>query len=157
VDIPIRRRIINGGETNFGITKAVAMENSYNGDMKDIPIDVVRNIYKTKYWDMLHLDAIEKYSIAIAIKLFQMSINIGPHTTSTIFQKCINLFIKDEIQEDGIIGDNTLLKFYKIVEHDKENIIKTLNLFQGYLYIKICQRDKDQKIFYRGWLSRAFL
>jgi lysozyme family protein len=47
-----------GGATNFGITERVARSHGYQGDMKDIPIDTVRNIYRTSYWEKLKLDAV---------------------------------------------------------------------------------------------------
>ena len=48
----------SGGETNYGITKNVAVSFGYNGNMKTIPMDIVAQIYKKKYWDALRLDDI---------------------------------------------------------------------------------------------------
>ena len=40
----------SGGETNFGITVAVARANGYNGRMDCMPRDVAFDIYSAKYW-----------------------------------------------------------------------------------------------------------
>lgn len=45
-----------GGETNFGITKAVARNYGYSGSMRNIPADVVEKIYKNQYWDAMSCD-----------------------------------------------------------------------------------------------------
>ena len=45
-----------GGATRFGITEAVARANGYEGDMKDLPLDKAKSIYKAKYWDAVSGD-----------------------------------------------------------------------------------------------------
>ncbi|OUJ77248.1 hypothetical protein BXA17_19190, partial [Acinetobacter baumannii] len=39
-----------GGATKFGITEAVARENGYKGNMKDLPLEFAKSIYKKQYW-----------------------------------------------------------------------------------------------------------
>ena len=36
-----------GGATKYGITQAVARENGWNGNMKDLPLEFAKSIYKT--------------------------------------------------------------------------------------------------------------
>lgn len=38
-----------GGETKYGITEAVARTNGFKGNMKDLPLDVAKAIYKKQY------------------------------------------------------------------------------------------------------------
>lgn len=45
-----------GGETNFGITIAVARANGYTGPMRTMPLDVAKRIYKARYADPCHFD-----------------------------------------------------------------------------------------------------
>ena len=45
-----------GGETNWGITKAVAVANGYAGDMRTMPKETAKSIYKKMYWDKLQCD-----------------------------------------------------------------------------------------------------
>lgn len=35
-----------GGATKYGITQAVARENGWNGNMKDLPLEFAKSIYK---------------------------------------------------------------------------------------------------------------
>ncbi len=35
-----------GGATKYGITEAVARANGYKGNMKDLPLDVAKSIYR---------------------------------------------------------------------------------------------------------------
>ena len=39
-----------GGETNHGITAAVARANGYAGTMRDLPLDTALTIYRKLYW-----------------------------------------------------------------------------------------------------------
>ena len=38
-----------GGETNYGITVAVARANGYTGPMRDLPVAMARAIYTARY------------------------------------------------------------------------------------------------------------
>ena len=40
-----------GGETNWGITKTVAVANGYTGDMRTMPKETAKCIYKKMYWN----------------------------------------------------------------------------------------------------------
>ena len=53
-----------GGETHYGITRKVALENGYAGPMRDIPYTRVLQIYRSRYWDELQGDEIPDQEIA---------------------------------------------------------------------------------------------
>lgn len=63
-----------GGETNFGITKRVAMANGYTGPMKSLSLETAKSIAKTVYWDPLHLD---EFDPRIAFQIFDSNYNGG--------------------------------------------------------------------------------
>lgn len=63
-----------GGETMYGITKAVALENGYNGPMRQIPMGLVRRIYKAKYWDAAGCD---KLASGVDLAVFDFAVNSG--------------------------------------------------------------------------------
>jgi lysozyme family protein len=48
----------NGGATNYGITLSVARENCYEGDMRDLPIDVAKAIDRKCYWEAVKADSL---------------------------------------------------------------------------------------------------
>jgi lysozyme family protein len=66
-----------GGETNFGITKAVARNYGYSGSMRNIPADIVEKIYKNQYWDAMSCDNFRSqlhfnYSMQLLIMAYSM-------------------------------------------------------------------------------------
>lgn len=63
-----------GGETNYGITIAVARANGYTGAMHAIPMELVRKIYKTKYWDAVQGDALP---VGLDLAVFDFAVNSG--------------------------------------------------------------------------------
>lgn len=64
-----------GGETMYGITIAVARANGYSGPMRSIPMDVVRRIYKAKYWDAVNGDTLAP---GADLAVFDFAVNSGP-------------------------------------------------------------------------------
>jgi len=55
-----------GGETMWGITKRVAEKHGYTGAMRDLPIDLAKQIAKTEYWDACGCDVLaDKLDFAV--------------------------------------------------------------------------------------------
>lgn len=88
-----------GGATNYGITKAVAVQYGYTGPMRTIPIDTVAAIYRRNYWDRVKAD---EFPIAIRYPLFDAAVNSGPKQAVTWLQRAMNIPV------DGIIGPQTI-------------------------------------------------
>lgn len=65
-----------GGETRWGITVAEARRNGYRGEMKDLPKDFAKAVYKAEYWDVLGDTA----PAAIKFQAFDFAVNAGPGT-----------------------------------------------------------------------------
>ena len=59
----------SGGETNWGITKRVALKNDYTGAMRDMPKSLASEIYVKRYWDALALDQVEHLSDIVACRI----------------------------------------------------------------------------------------
>lgn len=88
-----------GGETNFGITVAVARENGYLGDMRTIPMSVVESIYKRKYWDKVRADEMPE---SVRFALFDYAVNSGPGAAIRALQRVLS------VADDGVLGPMTL-------------------------------------------------
>lgn len=88
-----------GGETNFGITVAVARENGYLGDMRTIPMSVVESIYKRKYWDKVRADEMPE---SVRFALFDYAVNSGPGAAIRALQRVLG------VADDGVLGPMTL-------------------------------------------------
>lgn len=90
-----------GGETNFGITVKVARDaGGYTGPMKDIPMDVVRRIYRTSYWDATRCSEIQP---ELRLAVFDAAVNSGVRRSIQWLQTAVGA------NADGIFGPRTLL------------------------------------------------
>ena len=89
----------NGGATNFGITYAVARENGYEGDMRDLSLETAKAIYKKCYWDAVKADSLPH---DLRFHVFDAAVNSGVTQSIRWLQRAIN------VGADGIIGPITL-------------------------------------------------
>ncbi|MBM3529042.1 MAG: hypothetical protein FJX62_13210 [Alphaproteobacteria bacterium] len=77
-----------GGETNYGITVAVARQNGYAGPMRDIPMEVVKRIYKAKYWDALRCDELPA---GVDYAAFDYGVNSGVGRSGKVLRRVTGL------------------------------------------------------------------
>ncbi len=89
-----------GGETMWGITKAVAQENGYTGAMKDMPVDVAKAIYRKKYWDWVGIVNLPE---ALQFDVFDGVVNSGPVQAIKWLQRAVG------VKDDGVLGHITFL------------------------------------------------
>jgi len=150
----------SGGETNHGITKAVAEACGYKGNMKDMPIEFARSVYDSRYWTPLKCDEICSLSESIAGKFFDIGVNLGVSRAAEFLQRSLNVFNRSEsiygdIEVDKIIGPKTILALCTYLElRDEEVLFKALNSLQCNFYIELAERrEKDEKFVY-GWIKQ---
>lgn len=145
----------SGGETNFGITVAVAQENGYMGPMRDMPREVAFDIYSARYWDAVRGDDLVELSEAVAEEVVDTSVNMGPGRAGQFLQRALNVLGDCGLKVDGAIGPATLrsLKKYMVRRDDEETLAKTLNCLQGSFYIDLAERREKDRAFIYGWLK----
>src|SRR3546814_19999637 len=73
VDHPADR----GGPTNWGITLPVARAAGFMGDMRDLPQNLARDIYRDRYWEHPRFDAVARVSPPVAAEMFDTGVNMG--------------------------------------------------------------------------------
>jgi lysozyme family protein len=88
----------SGGETNFGITAAVARAYGYNGSMRDMPVSTAKAIYRAKYW----LKQFDDMPYAVAFQVFDGAVNSGVGQSVKWLQRAVG------VKDDGIIGPLTM-------------------------------------------------
>ncbi len=88
-----------GGETMWGITKRVAVENGYTGDMRSMPTDTARAIYKAKYWDAVQAENLPE---DVRYIVFDSAVNSGVIQATRWLQRASG------VKDDGIIGPQTI-------------------------------------------------
>jgi len=149
----------SGGETNYGITVAVARAASYIGPMKEMPRQLAVDIYTDKYWHSVRADQLLELSPSIAEEIVDTAVNMGVSRAGTFLQRCLNVFnIREslymDVVVDGKIGARTIaaLRQY-LAKRDERTFAKALNCLQGSFYIELAERlEKDEKFVY-GWLK----
>lgn len=151
----------SGGETNFGITVAVARANGYTGAMRDMPRQTAFNIYASEYWDKLNLDQIEIISSSIAEELADTAVNIGTGKAAEFFQRSLNALndggrLYNDIKVDMSIGKATLNAFSGFMKRKDGQatiiMLRALNSLQGAFYITLAERRVKDEKFLAGWL-----
>ncbi|KCX89136.1 glycosyl hydrolase 108 family protein [Acinetobacter baumannii 6112] len=152
-----------GGATNYGITEAVARVNGWKGPMRDLPLDLAKQIYKQQYWINPRFDQVNTLSPLIAEELLDTGVNCGVAFAKPLLQRALNLLNNQgkggwpDLAVDGIYGSATLgaLKIFltKRGKDGEKVMLKVLNIMQGQRYIEICERNPTQEQFFYGWIS----
>jgi lysozyme family protein len=88
-----------GGKTRYGVTEAVAREAGYRGDMRELPLDLARRIYKERYWD-----AVQAESLPADVRyiVFDGAVNSGVAQSAKWLQRACG------VKDDGVIGPITI-------------------------------------------------
>lgn len=79
-----------GGETNHGITIAVARAFGYRGAMRDMTRAEAMEIYRARYWTQPAFDRIVPISPEVAGWLLDCGLNMGQAAAGTIRQRVLN-------------------------------------------------------------------
>lgn len=125
----------------YGITEAVARANGYTGDMRDMPVDFAKQLYRKKYWR-------DEIDGVLAFQLFDAGVNHGPAQAAKFLQRAVGS------ADDGVIGPVTIahvnaLPVYKVcMLFNAERI-----LFYTQLNTFFPHEGKDG--FGRGWMNRV--
>ncbi|MHC0019357.1 glycoside hydrolase family 108 protein [Acinetobacter pittii] len=152
-----------GGATKYGITEAVALANGFKGNMKDLPLNVAKVIYKKQYWISPRFDQVNSINSAVAEELLDTGVNCGTGFAKPLLQRALNLLNNQgkagyaDLKVDGVYGPATLnaLKTY-LIKRGREGekvLVRVLNIMQGQRYIEICERNPTQEQFFYGWIA----
>ncbi len=149
----------SGGETNFGVTEAVARANGYTGPMVSMPREVAFDIYSAKYWDAVKGDQLVELSEIVAEEVVDTSVNMGPGRAGKFLQRALNALnneakLYQDLTVDGAIGPATLSALGMYLGSRSEIVLaRALNCLQGSYYIELAERrEKDERFVY-GWLN----
>jgi len=156
----------SGGETNYGITKKVAIEFGYTGSMKALTQYDAFAIYSDKYWNALRLDDICEVSFDIAEELADTGINMGISRAGKFIQRSVNVLNNrqkyyPDLLVDGAIGDKTIASLIALVElrglQGINVILSMLNSLQGEFYISLAERREKDESFIYGWFKNRVI
>jgi lysozyme family protein len=88
-----------GGETMWGVTARVARANGYTGEMRDMPRDTAKDLYRKLYWAPLRCDSMPD---ALKFTLFDAGVNSGIRQAVIWLQRAM------DVGDDGVLGPLTL-------------------------------------------------
>lgn len=151
-----------GGETNFGITAAVARANGYGGPMQAMPRSVAVDIYRRLYWLRPRFDEVATRSERIGFELFDTGVNMGPVVAATFLQRALTALNRNgkdypDLVVDGRIGDGTLAALDAFMRMRKEAgetvLLHALNALQAERYIRLAESTPRDETFLYGWLA----
>ena len=131
-----------GGETNFGVTRAVyeqyAGRQVMDGEMEGLTHDDVYPIYKENYWDRVRGDDLPS---GVDWSVFDFCVNSGVSRSAKALQRIIG------VEQDGGIGPMTLRA---VVEVEPADIIEQMHHMRDGFYRDLSTFDT----FGRGWIRR---
>ena len=152
-----------GGPTNYGITRAVARENGYQGDMRALPKPLAVRIYESRYWNSIRLDSIAPISATLAEYLFDFGVHSGPGRAAQELQRTLNVLnnrgkLFPDMRVDGVVGPatlNALTDYRKLRGGAGVHVLaESINGVRIAFCRGIAERDERQEDFVYGWFRR---
>ena len=164
-----------GGATNFGISLRflrAEIERSAElslaefdidadgdldaADMEGLTRDQAAELYRSAFWDRHKYGEIS--AAAIAIKVFDLAVNMGPRQAHKLLQRAIRAARGNPLADDGVLGPKTwgALISATLTPDDTHALLAALRSeAAGFYRALIAQKPRFVK--YRGgWLSRAY-
>jgi lysozyme family protein len=92
------------GATRWGITEAVARRVGYRGNMRDLPVDLAKRIYREDYWNAVRADELPA---EIRYVVFDAAVNSGPRQSIQWLQQAL------AVPADGVLGPITMGKAHQ--------------------------------------------
>jgi len=139
-----------GGQTYAGIARTrnpqwAGWTIIDRGDMGNLQLSqLVRDFYKTSFWDAIGGDEIQKQAIAATI--FDFGVNAGPATAAKLAQLAVGMV------PDGRIGPKTLAALNAA---DEGVFVLKYALAKIKRYADNVTRDPSQGKFLLGWINRT--
>jgi len=87
-----------GGETMWGVTARVARRWGYTRAMKDLPLNIAKDIAKFEYWNQAHCDEVPA---ELRFDLLDTAYNSGVHEAIVLLQRALGG------EADGYFGPMT--------------------------------------------------
>ena len=120
----------HGGKVHWG----------YEGDMRLLPLDLAKRIYREDYWNVCRCDELPW---PMALFLFDHAVNSGPVTAIRTAQRSL------KVPADGVMGPVTVRAIQRADREQQALYMADRGLFYT--------RLENFRAFGRGWFKRLFL
>lgn len=151
-----------GGPTNWGITQAVARAQGYAGDIRALPRETARRIYRRIYWQEPGFATVADVAPQIAAELFDTGVNMGPGVATGFLQRALNALNRNgrdfpDMKVDRQLGPVTraaLRDFLRLRGKAGEAVlVKAIEALQGERYIALAESRPANEAFLYGWIA----
>jgi lysozyme family protein len=151
-----------GGETNRGITVAVARQAGYAGRMIDLTAAQAKAIRRKLYWTDPGFDNVASVSVAVARELYDTGVNCGVGIAGQFLQRALNVLNRGgadyaDVPVTGKVGPLTVAAmralFARRAALAEPVLLTALNCLQGARYIQLAEARESLEAFEFGWLE----
>jgi lysozyme family protein len=156
-----------GGATHYGVSlrSVAALDGDCDGrldfdldrdgdvdeaDIKIMTIEQAGDHYRRMWWDKYGYGAIADQ--AVAIKLFDLAVNMGPAQAHKIAQRAIRA-CWFPLTEDGVLGPQTLSS---INAAESRSLVAAMKSEAAGFYRQLAATKPNLGKFLTGWLNRAY-
>lgn len=151
-----------GGPTRYGITQATARAHGYAGDMRALPIELARTIYRTTYWTAPRFDQVATIAPHVAGELFDTGVNMGVGAAANFLRRALRVLTGTTIPATGAIDAGVIgaLSAYLSVRSKQDGeavLVELLNDEQGEHYESIVEANASQRAFVFGQIRNRVL
>lgn len=151
-----------GKATKYGVTEALARKYHYDGDMRDLPIELAREILISEHVVLPKYDQVLTHAgEEVAAELIDSGINCGWIRAAKWLQRSLNAFnlrgkAYPDLVVDGLLGPKSFMALQAFVklrgEEGKHVLAKACNTLQGAYYIEITENNDKFEDFIYGWI-----
>ncbi len=145
-----------GGPTNFGITQSTLsryLESVVSVDeVKTLDIQTARDIYELRYYRNPRIDKLPE---AIQPFTFDCAVNHGPRRAIKFIQHVCSETGFGPLAADGLMGPKTKANADSCLASLGDWMLTALVKERRMFYLKIVENRSSQRVFLKGWLSRA--
>lgn len=137
-----------GGETKYGISK----RQFPRLNIKDLSIAQAKDIYYDHYWKNYFWSDLKDYD-RVAMKLFDMGVNMGPGTATILFKRAIVGLSGTTLPGGRRSSLTEALR--RLKQYREDAVLDSLVEVMLDRYKRIIERNPRMGRYRRGWFRRA--
>lgn len=119
-------------------------------DIRAMTVDQARGIYWSQWWDR---HDIGRFDLPVAVKLFDLSVNMGHGQASKILQRAVAAAEGPRLADDGKIGPRTT---QAVASCDARLVRVAMRSEAAGFYRGLVTARAGRAVFLAGWLNRAY-
>lgn len=152
----VNHKADRGGPTNLGITQATLSKwlgrKASIEEVRNLTREEAREIYETNYLTGPRIHLLPE---SIRTQVLDMSVNHGPKNAIRMLQRVLNAAGFGPVDVDGVLGPQSRNAAERAAARMGSVLPNALVEERVRFFEAIVARDASQKVFLKGWVSRA--